>query len=87
MPDPQRIDIIHMLGNSSRLIMRVLNGFLSEYPVLPIDLSFPQTPVSEINEIMAEDGIGSKTAQRAKTRLGAVQEYVDGVPVRLLPGD
>ena len=44
-------------------------------------------PVSEINEIMAEDGIGSKTAQRAKTRLGAVQEYVDGVPVRLLPGD
>lgn len=44
-------------------------------------------PVSEINEIMAEDGIGSKTAQRAKTRLGAVQEYVDGVPVWLLPGD
>ena len=41
-------------------------------------------PVSEINEIMAEDGIGSKTTQRAKTRLGAVQEYVDGVPVWLL---
>ncbi len=41
--------------------------------------------VSEINEIMAEDGIGSKTAQRAKTRLGAIQEYIDGVPVWLLP--
>ena len=34
---------------------------------------------------MEEDNIGAKTAQRAKTRVGAVQEYVDGVPVWLLP--
>ena len=52
--------------------------------ILETLLAYGPVPVSEINEIMAEDGIGSKTAQRAKTRLGAVQEYVDGVPVWLL---
>lgn len=38
-------------------------------------------PVTEINQFMAEEGIGPKTAQRAKVRIGAVQEYKDGVPV------
>ena len=38
-------------------------------------------PVSEINAIMAEDGIGAKTAQRAKVRIGAVQDYENGVPI------
>ena len=53
----------------------ILDNILSDGPV----------PVSEINDIMLEDGIGSKTAQRAKTRIGAVQEYVDGTPVWTLP--
>ena len=57
--------------------MIILAEILSDGPV----------PVSEINEIMDEDGIGSKTAQRAKTRIGAVQEYIDGVPVWSLSGD
>ena len=55
--------------------MIILAEILSDGPV----------PVSEINEIMDEDGIGSKTAQRAKTRIGAVQEYIDGLPVWVLP--
>lgn len=38
-------------------------------------------PVTEINQFMAEEGIGPKTAQRAKVRIGAVQEYKDGVPI------
>lgn len=38
-------------------------------------------PVAEINQFMAEEGIGPKTAQRAKVRIGAVQEYKDGIPV------
>ena len=38
-------------------------------------------PVTEINQFMAEEGIGPKTAQRAKVRIGAVQEYRNGIPV------
>lgn len=38
-------------------------------------------PVSEINQIMAEEGIGSKTAQRAKVQIGAEQAYENGIPV------
>lgn len=38
-------------------------------------------PVSEINQFMAKEGIGPKTAQRAKVRIGAVQEYRNGIPV------
>lgn len=38
-------------------------------------------PVSEIHHIMAKKAIGSKTAQRAKIRIGAVQDYEDGIPV------
>ena len=55
--------------------MIILENILADGPV----------PVSEINEIMSEDGIGAKTAQRAKVRIDAVQEYVDGVPVWRLP--
>lgn len=55
--------------------MIILEEILSDGPVA----------VSEINEIMEEDGIGAKTAQRARSRIGAVQEYVDGVPVWRLP--
>ena len=53
--------------------------------ILTVLLADGPVPVSEINEVMEEDNIGAKTAQRAKTRIGAVQEYVDGVPVWLLP--
>lgn len=42
-------------------------------------------PVSGINEIMAEEGIGEKTAQRARARIGAVQDYQNGVPVWRMP--
>ena len=41
--------------------------------------------VSEIKTAMAEEGIGEKTAQRARKRIGAVQEYEDGVPVWKMP--
>ena len=38
-------------------------------------------PVSEINAVCAEEGISSKTAQRARKRLGVKQDYIDGVPI------
>jgi len=38
-------------------------------------------PVSEINQIMAEEDIGPKTAQRAKVRVGAIQKYENGIPI------
>ncbi len=44
-----------------------------------------QAPVSVINDRMADAGIGSKTAQRAKTRLGAIQDYDGGTAVWKLP--
>ena len=42
-------------------------------------------PVSEIHAAMAEEGIGDKTAQRARKRIGAVSDYSDGIPVWKLP--
>ena len=38
-------------------------------------------PVSEINAVCAKEGISSKTAQRARKRLGVKQDYIDGVPI------
>ena len=42
-------------------------------------------PVSEINEIMKENDIGPKTAQRARAKIGAIQFYDDGVACWKLP--
>ena len=38
-------------------------------------------PVAEINEACAKGGIGQKTVQRARKLIGAVQDYINGVPV------
>ena len=51
--------------------MEILEEMLEDGPL----------PVAEINEAMAEEGIGEKTAQRARKRIGAVQEYENGVPI------
>ena len=37
--------------------------------------------VAEINEACAKEGIGEKTAQRARKNIGAVQDYINVVPV------
>lgn len=42
-------------------------------------------PVSEANAACAEEGIGEKTAQRARKKLGAIQDYENGVPVWRMP--
>ena len=42
-------------------------------------------PVARINQIMLTHKIGAKTAQRARHRIGAVQESEDGVYVWRLP--
>ena len=42
-------------------------------------------PVSEINELMKENDIGPKTAQRARAKIGAIQFYDDGVACWKLP--
>ena len=44
-----------------------------------------QAAVSEIHAIMADEGIGDKTAQRARRRLGAIPDNVDGVNVWRMP--
>ena len=49
--------------------------------ILQVILKEHAVPVSEINQIMAEEGIGAKTAQRAKVLIGAVQDYENGKPV------
>ena len=51
--------------------MEILEEMLEDGPL----------PVAEIHEAMAEEGIGEKTAQRARKRIGAVQEYENGVPI------
>ena len=51
--------------------MEILEEMLEDGPL----------PVAEINEAMSEEGIGEKTAQRARKRIGAVQEYENGVPI------
>lgn len=53
------------------LAMEILTDLLADGP----------HPVAEINAACAEEGIGDKTAQRARKRLGAVPDYINGVPV------
>ena len=54
--------------------MQILEEALSDGPV----------SVSAIHDLMEDEGIGDKTAQRAKTRIGAVQDYIDGTAVWML---
>lgn len=44
-----------------------------------------QAAVSDIHAIMGSEGIGDKTAQRARRRLGAIPDNVNGVNVWRLP--
>ena len=44
-----------------------------------------QATVPDIHAIMANEGIGDKTAQRARRRLGAIPDIVDGVNVWKMP--
>ena len=53
--------------------------------ILEVMLESGPVPVSEIHAVMAEEGIGDKTAQRAQRRLGAISDYLDGVPVWKMP--
>ena len=51
--------------------MEILEEMLESSPVA----------VSEIHAVMADEGIGDKTAQRARRRIGAIPDNVDGVNV------
>ncbi|MBR0185850.1 MAG: AAA family ATPase [Synergistaceae bacterium] len=53
---------------------------LAQEIISDILLNGPHT-VAEINEACAKEGIGEKTAQRARKNIGAVQDYINGVPV------
>lgn len=53
--------------------------------ILEVMLESGPVAVSEIHAVMAEEGIGDKTAQRARRRLGAILDYLDGVPVWKMP--
>ena len=44
-----------------------------------------QAAVSIIHAVMAEEGIGDKTAQRARRRIGAIPDIVNGVNVWRMP--
>ena len=61
--------------SKTEIAMSILESMLEEDPV----------PVSEIHAVMAAEGIGNKTAQRARQRLGAICSFVDGVPVWQMP--
>ncbi|MBR1857773.1 MAG: AAA family ATPase [Oribacterium sp.] len=49
--------------------------------ILEVALSDGPVSVSAIHDLMEDEGIGDKTAQRAKTRIGAAQDYIDGTAV------
>lgn len=53
--------------------------------ILEVMLESGPVAVSEIHAVMAEEGIGDKTAQRARRRLGANSDYLNGVPVWKMP--
>ena len=61
--------------SKTEIAMSILESMLEEDPV----------PVSEIHAVMAAEGIGNKTAQRARQRIGAISSFVDGVPVWQMP--
>lgn len=42
-------------------------------------------PVSEVTTACAEEGIGPKTAQRARKKLGAISDYENGVAIWRMP--
>ena len=61
--------------SKTKRAMDILEEMLMDGPV----------PVSEIHAVMADEGIGDKTAQRARQRLGAVSDNLDGVNVWRMP--
>lgn len=61
--------------SKTKRAMDILEEMLMDGPV----------PVSEIHAVMADEGIGDKTAQRARQRLGAVPDNLDGINVWKMP--
>ena len=61
--------------SKTKRAMEILEEMLMDGPV----------PVSEIHAVMADEGIGDKTAQRARQRLGAVPDNLDGINVWKMP--
>ena len=55
--------------------MEILEEMLESSPVA----------VSEIHAVMADEGIGDKTAQRARRRIGAIPDIVNGVNMWRMP--
>lgn len=53
--------------------------------ILEVMLESGPVAVSEIHAVMAEEGIGDKTAQRARRRLGAIPDNLNGVNVWRMP--
>ena len=61
--------------SKTKRAMEILEEMLMDGPV----------PVSEIHAVMADEGIGDKTAQRARQRLGAVPDNLAGINVWKMP--
>lgn len=61
--------------SKTKRAMEILEEILMDGPV----------PVSEIHAVMADEGIGDKTAQRARQRLGAVPDNLDGINMWKMP--
>lgn len=53
--------------------------------ILGVMLESGPVAVSEIHAVMTEEGIGDKTAQRARRRLGAIPDNLNGVNVWRMP--
>ena len=50
-------------------------------------LSTGPRAVSDIQQIFDEEGISAKTAQRARKRIGASQDYRNGIAIWFFDGD
>lgn len=62
-------------ANKTERAMEILEEMLESGPVA----------VSEIHAVMADEGIGDKTAQRARRRLGAILDNLNGINVWRMP--
>lgn len=60
---------------------RPLNKIEKAIIILEESLASRAVSVEDAHAILAEEGIGIKTAQRARQRIGAIQDYSNGTPI------
>ena len=77
----RKLSFMEFEENEDQEDQRPLTKIEKAMIILKESLASGAVSVEDAHAILAEEGIGMKTAQRARQRIGAIQDYSNGTPI------